>query len=42
VNHRVYDYELWEDDVWEDDYIGKGKIKKPIGVIFTIGNNVKL
>lgn len=42
VNNKVYDYELWEDDVWEDDYIGKGKVKKPIGVIFTIGSNVEL
>ena len=41
VNNRVYKFELWEDDIKYDDYIGKGSIKKPIGVIFTIGKNVK-
>lgn len=41
VNNRIYKFELWEDDIKYDDYIGKGSIKKPIGVIFTIGKNVK-
>lgn len=41
VNYKVYNFELWEDDVKYDDYIGKGSIKRPIGIIFTIGANVK-
>ena len=41
VNIKTYNYELWEDDQWYDDYICKGKIKKPVGVIFTIGKNTK-
>ena len=41
VNNMVYSFELWEDDVFSDDLIGKGTIKRPIGVIFTIGSQVK-
>lgn len=41
VNYKVYNFELWEDDVKYDDYIGKGSIKRPIGIIFTIGSNIK-
>lgn len=41
VNYKVYNFELWEDDVKYDDYIGKGSIKRPVGIIFTIGSNIK-
>lgn len=41
VNNCVYKYELWEDDLIFDDKIGKGTITKPIGVIFSVGKNVK-
>ena len=36
VNNKIYSFEIWEDDIKYDDYIGKGTIKKPVGVIFTI------
>lgn len=42
VNNKVYSYEIWEDDIANDDYIGKGTMKKPIGVIFSIGKQQKL
>ena len=41
VNVKQYNYELWEDDQWYDDYIGKGSIKRPVGVIFVLGKNVE-
>ena len=41
VNVKSYNYELWEDDQWYDDYVGKGSIKKPVGVIFTVGKNIE-
>lgn len=36
VKVQKYNFEIWEDDVFFDDYLGKGTITKPIGVIFTI------
>lgn len=41
VNNMVYSFELWEDDVFSDDKIGSGTVKKPIGVVFQVGSNVK-
>lgn len=41
VNVKTYNYELWEDDQWYNDYVGKGSIKKPVGVIFTVGKNIE-
>lgn len=42
VNLKVYKYQLWEDDPVSDDYYGSGSVKKPIGVVFSIGDNIKL
>lgn len=36
VKVQKYNFEIWDDDIWNDDYLGKGTITKPIGVIFTI------
>ena len=36
VKVQKYNFEIWEDDVFFDDYLGKGTITKPIGVIFTV------
>lgn len=38
--YRGYDFEVWEDDVLKDDYVGKGTVKEPIGIIFTLGENI--
>lgn len=35
VKVQKYHFEIWEDDIWNDDYLGKGIITKPTGVIFT-------
>ena len=42
VNNKVYKFELWEDDPKYDDYVGKGYVKKPVGVIFTLSKNKAL
>lgn len=42
VNLKVYKYQLWENDPVSDDYYGSGSVKKPIGVVFTMGDNIKL
>jgi hypothetical protein len=36
VNYQVKSFEIWEDDIWFDDYLGTGKTKKPVGVIFVL------
>ena len=33
-------YESWEDDPKYDDYCGKGTVRRPVGVIFTVSKNV--
>ena len=44
VINRTYDYQLWEadlsHDVPSDSYLGNGTIKRPVGIIITISENL--
>lgn len=44
VVNRTYDYQLWESDlshdVASDSYLGNGSVKRPVGVIITISENL--
>lgn len=42
LNEKIYDYELWEKDLYYDDYYGYGSVRKPVGVYFVVGDNVKI
>lgn len=44
VLNRAYDYQLWETDlshdVPSDSYLGNGTVKRPVGIIITVSENL--
>lgn len=44
IVNRTYDYQLWESDlshdVSSDSYLGNGSVKRPVGMIITISENL--
>lgn len=44
VINRTYDYQLWENDlshdISSDSYLGNGTVKRPVGVIITVNENL--
>lgn len=41
INNIEYKYQLWEKDLIFDDFLGVGVLKKPIGIYFQIGKEIK-